>query len=303
MGRFINPFTDVGFKRIFGQEFSKPLLLDFLNSLLKGEREIVDITFLDKEQPAVFSGDRSLIYDIYCETTDKEHIIVEMQNREQPFFKKRSIYYTCEAISRQGERGAEWNYGIKAVYFIAFLNFKLNDIGEKFRTDVALTDLETKERFSGDMRMIYLQLPYFTKDADSCENDLERWIYVLKNMEALNRLPWAAQNSMFERLAQIADISALSKEERLKYDEAIKKYRDTLCVMEGAVQKGLAEGLAEGLAKGLAEGHAKGLAEGLEKEQKDTIMRLHAAGYATDMMAVATGLSIDEVNRILASEN
>lgn len=151
--------------------------------------------------------------------------------------------------------------------------------------------------------MIYLQLPYFTKDADSCENDLERWIYVLKNMEALNRLPWAAQNSMFERLAQIADISALSKEERLKYDEAIKKYRDTLCVMEGAVQKGLAEGLAEGLAKGLAEGHAKGLAEGLEKEQKDTIMRLHAAGYATDMMAVATGLSIDEVNRILASEN
>lgn len=106
-------------------------------------------------------------------------------------------------------------------------------------------------------------------------------------MEALNRLPWAAQNSMFERLAQIADISALSKDERLKYDEAIKKYRDTLCVMEGAVQKG----------------HAKGLAEGLAKGQKDTIMRLHAAGYAADMMAVATGLSIDEVNRILASEN
>ena len=235
----------------------------------------------------MFNGDRSLIYDIYCETTDNEHIIVEMQNREQPFFKKRSIYYTCEAISRQGERGAEWNYGIKAVYFIAFLNFKLNDIGEKFRTDVALTDLETRDRFSDDMRMIYLQLPYFTKDADSCENDLERWIYVLKNMEALNRLPWAAQNSMFERLAQIADISALSKDERLKYDEAIKKYRDTLCVMEGAVQKG----------------HAKGLAEGLAKGQKDTIMRLHAAGYAADMMAVATGLSIDEVNRILAAEN
>lgn len=114
-------------------------------------------------------------------------------------------------------------------------------------------------------------------------------------MEALNRLPWAAQNSMFERLAQIADISALSKDERLKYDEAIKKYRDTLCVMEGAVQKGHAKGHAEGLAEGLAKGLAKG--------QKDTIMRLHAAGYAADMMAVATGLSIDEVNRILASEN
>ena len=64
MSKFINPFTDIGFKRIFGQEFSKPLLTNFLNNLLVGEREIVDLTFLDKEQPAVFEGERSLIYDI-----------------------------------------------------------------------------------------------------------------------------------------------------------------------------------------------------------------------------------------------
>lgn len=106
MAKFINPFTDIGFKRIFGQEFSKPLLLNFLNNLLVGEKEIVDITFLDKEQPAIYEEDRSLIYDVYCKTTDGEHIIVEMQNKEQPFFKKRSIYYVSEAISRQGERGS-----------------------------------------------------------------------------------------------------------------------------------------------------------------------------------------------------
>ena len=81
MGKYINPFTDIGFKRIFGQEFSKPLLIDFLNNLLVGERQIVDITFLDKEQPGEFADDRSLIYDIFCRTSDDEHIIVEMQNR------------------------------------------------------------------------------------------------------------------------------------------------------------------------------------------------------------------------------
>ena len=81
MAKYINPFTDVGFKRIFGQELSKPLLLDFLNSLFEGEKHIANLTFLDKEQPALFEEDRSLIYDIYCETDDGEKIIVEMQNR------------------------------------------------------------------------------------------------------------------------------------------------------------------------------------------------------------------------------
>ena len=70
MGKYINPFTDVGFKLLFGQELSKPLLIDFLNNLLRGEREIKNITFLDKEQPAEYEEARSIIYDILCETSD-----------------------------------------------------------------------------------------------------------------------------------------------------------------------------------------------------------------------------------------
>ena len=97
MAKYINPFTDVGFKRIFGQDLSKPLLLDFLNSLFEGEKHIANLTFLDKEQPALFEEDRSLIYDIYCETDDGEKIIVEMQNKSQPFFKNRSISRSSSA--------------------------------------------------------------------------------------------------------------------------------------------------------------------------------------------------------------
>lgn len=106
MGKFLNPFSDVGFKRIFGQEMSKPLLLDFLNNLLEGERRITDLRFLDKEQLPVSNDDRSLIYDIYCETSTGENIIVEMQNRPQAFFKQRTIYYAAGSIARQGERGS-----------------------------------------------------------------------------------------------------------------------------------------------------------------------------------------------------
>ena len=283
MAKFINPFTDVGFKRIFGQEFSKPLLLDFLNSLLEGEKHIVNLTFLDKEQPALYDEDRSLIYDIYCETDEGEHIIVEMQNKSQPYFKSRSIYYISESIARQGERGSSWNYAIDSVYLIAFLNFIPLDFKQQFRTDVVLAEKNTVDQFSDKLRMIYLQLPLFKKEADECENQVERWIYLLKNMETLSRLPWAAQSAVFKKLESIADVGAMSRDERLKYDEALRKYRDTINVFEGVRMDGLMEGRMEGRK------------EGQRSEKMENARKMKTYGLALDMIAEITGLSIEEV--------
>ena len=295
MAKFINPFTDVGFKRIFGQEFSKPLLLDFLNSLLEGEKHIVNLTFLDKEQPALYDEDRSLIYDIYCETDEGEHIIVEMQNKSQPYFKSRSIYYISESIARQGERGSSWNYAIDSVYLIAFLNFIPLDFKQQFRTDVVLAEKNTVDQFSDKLRMIYLQLPLFKKEADECENQVERWIYLLKNMETLSRLPWAAQSAVFKKLESIADVGAMSRDERLKYDEALRKYRDTINVFEGVRMDGLMEGRMEGRKEGRKEGRMEGLMEGQRSEKMENARKMKTYGQALDMIAEITGLSIEEV--------
>ena len=114
-------------------------------------------------------------------------------------------------------------------------------------------------------------------------------------MEALNRWPWAAKNSVFERLSQIADISSLSKEERLKYDEGIRKYRDTLCVMDGAYLKGIAEGrekgIAEGREKGIAEGMEKGMEKGIAEGVMQTARNLKNLGFNISDIQKATGLS------------
>ena len=282
MAKYINPFTDVGFKRIFGQELSKPLLLDFLNSLFEGEKRIVNLTFLDKEQPALFEEDRSLIYDIYCETDEGEKIIVEMQNKSQPYFKNRSIYYVSESIARQGERGSSWNYEIDSVYLVAFLNFSPLDFKKQFRTDVVLAEKDTKEQFSDKLRMIYLQLPLFTKEADECENQVERWIYLLKNMETLNRLPWAAQSAVFKKLESIADVGGMTRAERLQYDEALKKYRDTISVFEGVRLEGRMEGNAEG-----------------RLEEKIAIARnLKSMGMSISDVSKATGLSEEGIKAL-----
>ena len=107
MSHFINPFTDYGFKKIFGQEVSKELLIDFLNSLLLGERVIKDLTFLNNERLPGDEDMRAIIYDVYCTTDSGEQIIVEMQNRTQSNFKERALYYVARALSEQGQKGEE----------------------------------------------------------------------------------------------------------------------------------------------------------------------------------------------------
>lgn len=278
MSKFINPFTDVGFKRIFGQEISKPVLIAFLNSLLEGERIIVDLKFLDKEQVRLTNDDRSLIYDVYCETDSGEHIIVEMQNKYQPHFKKRSIYYVSRSIVEQGQRGREWDYDIKAVYLVAFLNFQLSDISNDFRTDVALMDMKHHTVFSDKVRLVYLQLPYFTKDANDCNTVFDKFIYTLKNLDILERMPWVAQESVFQKLADIAEVASLTKEERLQYDENIRAYRDTKAVMEGQFLEGKKEGRSE--------------------ERWANACSLKKNGISIDIIAKSLGLTPEEIEAL-----
>lgn len=250
MSRFINPFTDWGFKRIFGQEINKDLLIQFLNDLLVGERRITDLRFMDKEQLPEAKDQRGAIYDIFCETDTKERIIVEMQHRRQPFFMDRSIFYASRAIVGQGKKGKNWNYQLAAVYTICFMNFQSSDLLlGKFRTDVGLMDMQALKPVSDKFRLIYLALPLFPRETEAeCENDFERWIYVLKNMETLERMPFQAQNALFEKLASITDVSALSEKDQERYEESLRIYRDNYAADEYSFNRGKAEGVAAGQA-------------------------------------------------------
>lgn len=290
MAHFINPFTDVGFKKIFGQEMTKDLLIDFLNDLLIDEKTICDISFLDKELLPEFMGDRGVIYDIYCTTESGEQFIVEMQNRQQVNFRERALYYLSRTVSHQGERGGDWRFSLKAVYGVFFMNFRLDDTPHKLRTDVILADRDTHEQFCDKMRFIFIELPSFTKEEEECETDFERWIYVLKNMETLKRLPFKARKSVFEKLEKIVDIASLSKEEREKYDESIKVYRDTLVTMEYAEEKGRLEGREEG--------RLEGRSEGREEERLFNARKMKAKGLDYALISDITGLTNEEIDKL-----
>ena len=135
MGKFINPFTDFGFHRIFGQEVHKELLIDFLNQLFFGEHYIEDITFLNPIQTPETLDDRGIVFDVHCKDSNGNLFVVEMQTGAQPYFHDRGLYYLARAISNQGQKGKDWKFVLQPVYGVFLLNYKM-DVNSKFRTDV-----------------------------------------------------------------------------------------------------------------------------------------------------------------------
>ena len=175
-------------------------------------------------------------------------------------------------------------YQFVPVYVVCIMNFmpKEHEV-TKFRTDVVLREKSSDSIFSDKLRFIYLSLPFFDKSEEECETGFEKWIYVLKYMEVLERLPFTAQKKIFDHLAKLADVRCLSSEEQEKYDESIKAVDDYYSGLYGSY----VEGEEKGIAKGRAEGE---LSKGL------TVARnLLAMGMSWSQIMQITGLTEEEL--------
>ena len=258
-GRYINPYTDFGFKYLFGTEPNKDITLELVNALLQGKEVIKSLTLLPTEQLGDTKDDRRSVFDIYCENEEGDKIIIEMQKADQQWFKDRSVYYSSFPIRQQGEKG-QWRFGLKAVYTIGILDFVFDedkDDQEYYHHVVKLMDVEKKTVFYDKLTYIYLEMPKFQKTEDELVTMTDKWLYALKHLPDLLERPKALQDRIFKKFFDVAEIAALSKEEYAKYWESEKVYYDNDGAIRTAEAKGLAKGRAEGLAEGLAEGEAK----------------------------------------------
>ena len=238
--RYINPFTDYGFKKLFGEEPNKDLLLDFLNVLLKEEQgEIKDLTYLKSEHLGTSEVDRKAIFDLYCENERGEKFIVELQKTKQNFFKDRTVYYYTFPIREQAKR-ADWNYELKAVYTIALLDFVFEEDKNdpaKFRYDIKLTDTETKEVFYDKLTFIYLEIPKFNKTVDELETRFDKWLYVIRNLNRLDKVPDKLRERVFEKLFETAEIAKFTPDQVRSYEDSIKYYRDLKSSLDTAKEE------------------------------------------------------------------
>lgn len=244
--RYVNFFTDYGFKRLFGEEPNKDLLQDFLNELLKEEQgNIVNLTYLKDENLGGTDIDRRAVFDLYCENEKGEKFIVELQKSKQNFFKDRSIYYATFPIQQQAIRGKTWNFELKAVYTIGILDFVFDedkDNPEKYRYDVKLQDIETNKIFYDKLTFIYLEMPKFNKDVDELNTRFEKWLFAIKNLDRLDKVPDALREKIFEKFFEVAEISRFTREEIIKYEANLKYYRDMKNVLDTAREEGREEG-------------------------------------------------------------
>jgi predicted transposase/invertase (TIGR01784 family) len=283
---FLDPFSDLGFKRIFGRTENKSLLISFLNALLGDDIHVVDVEYKDKEFVPESNRLRLSVCDLLCKIDSGKWILVEMQNKRQSNFVNRTVLYVSQTILRQAERGREWDYNMLDTYCIAFMNFKDVNLDEEVRTDAMLCSLQTGKRISGLQHYVFLQLPYFTKKADECKTDFERWIFVLKDMKILNELPPEYQCPEFERLKEVADISRMTEDELIEYDRIKRQYSDTIDIIN--------QERAEGRAEGHAEGHAEGYEEGIYATAKS----MKADSLPSEMISKYTGLSVEEIDKL-----
>ncbi len=276
--KYINPFTDYGFKRLFGEEPNKNLLLDFLNELLKEEQgTITEITYLKNENLNATELNRKAIFDLYCINERGERFIVELQKTKQKFFKDRMLYYSTFPIQEQAKQGSVWDFQLEKVYTIGILDFEFDEdenCPNKFRYDVKLKELETDVIFSDKLNFIYLEMPKFNKSIDELETRFDKWLYVIKNLNKLDRIPEKLQERVFLQLFETAEIAKFNKQEYQAYEDSLKYYRDLKNSLDTAREEGKIE------------------------ERKQNAKRMLEKGLEISLISEITGLTESEIKNI-----
>jgi predicted transposase/invertase (TIGR01784 family) len=297
-GKYIDPLVDFAFKKIFGSEPNKDLLIAFLNEVFRGRKQIVDLIYNKNEHPGDLKDEGAAIFDLLCTGINGEKFLIEVQRGRQGNFKERALFYTSRLISDQAPKGrrSEWAYNLTEVYLVALLeDFTLQIASDtNYLHDICLCNRETGEIFYDKLGYTYVELSKFVKEGADLVTDLDKWLYVLKNMSRMDKIPVYLRKPIFEKLFNIAEYSNMTKEEKTMYDSSLKYKWDNKNVLdyakEEAKQEGRQEGIREGIQEGIQEGEYK-KALGIAREMKKD-------GLPITQISKFTGLSVKEIEEL-----
>lgn len=239
---------------------------------------------MPNEKLPISVGDRRAIFDIYCTNEKGDQFIVEMQKAEQKFFKDRTLFYSTFPIQEQARnKDRFWNFERKAIYTIGILDFSFEESDkDKYRHDVKLTEQEQKNGFYEKLTYLYLEMPKFQKTETELETRFDKWMFVLKNLPKLDRIPVELKESIFLKLFETAEIAKLHPDEYKQYEASVNAYRDIFNIKNTYLEKGKKEGEQIGIQKGKLE-----IAKVMVKE-----------GESNEKIKKYTGLSDDEINKV-----
>ncbi len=253
--RFADPKNDLAFKKIFGDEKHKNILISFLNSVLdfNGDFEIKDVSLTNPYQKPIVKELKETILDIKAINKKGENFLVEMQKKDLGDFTKRSLYYTSKAYVEQLPKGGDYKR-LKKVYFIGILDFNIFDSIDYISRHLIINQ-ETKSQDLDDFEFSFIELPKFNKNLNELKSILDKWIYFIKNAPDLELIPDEYENiEEFKDAFFIATQATWNKKEIEVYDYMVIKAFDEINAIQTATKKGEEIGEKRGVEKGIKEG-------------------------------------------------
>ncbi len=257
--KFVSPKTDIAFKKIFGNEQHKEILIEFLNEVLDLAYQIIDITILNPYQAPKLQGLKESTLDIKAKDEKGHEFIVEMQVEKDLGFQKRVVYYSSKAYTQQLDKGQAY-HKLKPVIFLGILDFSIFEHDNHFSRHLIL-NLENQSHDLKDLEFNFIELPKFIKTESELTSISDKWIYFIKNADDFDHIPEHANTTALKNAYQIATQHTWTKEELDVYDyQGMRDY-----ISWGAIEQAKIEGQAKGLQEGILQGSAKLLQRQLQK--------------------------------------
>ncbi len=296
---FINPYTDFGFKKLFGEEGSKDLLIDFLNQLLPTDLHIVDLEFRNTEMPPEIAVFRKAIFDLHCENERKDKFVVEMQKSRLEYFKDRVIWYTTFPIRDQapkgkvlkivegGEKQVNWDFELKPIYFVGILDFEFD---KRYENDEYVVEVEFKDQknqpFYEKLKYFFVVMPRFNKKEDQLVTHKDKWLYFLKNLPSFEEIPAILNEPIFQKGFALAKLANYNAVQLAEYEQSYNDYLSFIGSLDYSFKEGKVEGIAEGMERGMEKGIEK-----VAKEMKNE-------GESFEKIMKFTGLTKEQIDKL-----
>jgi predicted transposase/invertase (TIGR01784 family) len=293
LSKFLDPKNDVAFRKVFGSEQHKDIVIHFINDILelKGNDQIENVDFLSPIQDPEIASKKQSIVDVLCRAKNGVQIIVEMQVAPTKGFEKRAQYYAAKAYSRQLNQGKEEDgkyHNLKEVIFIAIANCIIFPDKTEYKSDHVILDKNSYEHNLKDFYFTFIELPKFKKNnIAELKTIVDKWCYFFKHAPETSEedlINIIGSDLIIGKAYNALNQFNWSETELLAYDEEIKRIRDNIAAMDYQYDKGKAEGEANGRAE----------------EKIEIALNLLRQNLSLDVISSATGLSHDELSKLKA---
>jgi len=303
----VTPRVDIAFKKLFGVEENKDLLISLINSIVSKEDQVLEVELLNPYNSKNFENEKTSIVDIKAKSHTGKHYNIEIQISNEGDYDKRALFYWAKLYTEQLDKGVEYRRLNKTIG-IHILNFISIPSVEKYHNTFHLVEKESKVHHFKDMELHTIELSKFENNKKGDEKldeadelkllmskvktSLDRWAAFLSRVDLLSiqKLPKELRDPQVQKAMEVLEVMNFNKEEREAYEAHLKWLRNEFSTLKKAENKGVEKGLAKGLAKGRAEGRAE--------RDMEIVENMLSQGIDLNVIAKSTGLMLKQIKKI-----